>query len=456
MKIVSEVFIVLLSLIAPYFLGHVLTRLVLKKDNVLYSLEGVFYKWGLGMGAITLYMFLLSLLKIPFNFFNLIGPCILLTILQFPSWKTVRLEQHEKVISKGWDKFIWGFVAFNLLMIFIRTMLAEDNIWDNWAFWAFKARVYFYHHMIPLDKFEQFKTVWGNWDYPQHIPLMQVWVSEWLGYWNDYWLRILYFLYFSGIGCLSYFSLRRLWGNRAGLLAVFFLSSLIFLHQVTIGIITEPVLLFYYVGGFLLLLRAVKENDIRLLVYAAIFSGLAAWVKNEGQVLILSNAVVLLLCEMTFGKKIKWIAIFGFTSFLINMPWIVTKHLLGLSNFLLNDQYFNTTVFFHNISHLGSFLIAQMRLMLNVEVYNMAWLLFLYCLVKKVLDKQQVYQGGLFLWSILIQMGIYDFLFFIFPHSNRYLTDTLPRLLLAPTILSFFYSSIILSRLSSKKIKLTT
>lgn len=456
MTLLVEIFCLYMSLLIPYFLGEALMRLILKRDKVFYFLEGIFYKWALGMGATTLYMFGLSLLKIKFNYLTLSLPAIVAVAFSYFFFKKSKniQENHKFTISSPikapWNNFLWGFIIFNLAMVFVRVLFAEDNIWDNWTMWAYKAKVYLYHHGIPLERFPEFKLVWGNWDYPQHAPLLQAWVFEWLGYGNDYWPRFPYFIYFAGIGLIMYFGLRRLWNEIVGTLALFFMSSLIFLQQITIGILTEPILIFYYVAGVLLLIRAIKEKDMRLLVLSALFTGLTLWVKNEGSVLIMSTMIILVWSQIPLKEKIKWLAVYGFTAVAVNLPWEITKVVLDLKSYMA--PYTNSTTLLNGISNSGTYVNAMIKLLLFLDVHNIVWLLFLYCVYKKLFHKVCPEENlDYFLWPILFQFAAYFLVFVIVPFPDRYSFDTLPRLMIAPTALAVMYSSVVLSYLVLKK-----
>ena len=222
--------------------------------------------------------------------------------------------------------------------IFFRTMMIAIDVWDSWAVWGFKAKVYFVDRMIPFDKFSLFKTVWGNWDYPHHVPLMETWVFLCLGYWNDWWARAIFPFFHVGLAVCLYYFFQRYSSRVISLSGAFFVLTIPHLSAMTMGTITEPVILFYYILGFTFLLRWHETRRDMFFLLSAIFAGLAAWTKNEGVVYAIFNLMLILFMtnKMAFSKRSFYARYYlGIIGIVIG-PWWILKFNLGLKNILVN------------------------------------------------------------------------------------------------------------------------
>ena len=197
MGMITDCFLFLISLSIPTLVGKMFLDKVTQGRRHFFFWEGMFISFGLGWGAITLSMFYMSLARLYFDpaTIALFSLLFCLVILFLSGRRPNDLSRNDAGFKKGdspWTPLAWVMMVLAVCAgadIFFRTMMIAIDVWDSWAVWGFKAKVYFVDRMIPFDKFSLFKTVWGNWDYPHHVPLMETWVFLCLGYWNDWWAR---------------------------------------------------------------------------------------------------------------------------------------------------------------------------------------------------------------------------------------------------------------------------
>jgi len=227
------------SLGIPLTLGWGLLSVLMHGKNPFYFFERIFIALGLGWGMITLSMFYMSMMKINFSpvavvLFAFALFLLVLTLVGFKgqaAFSTFQLFHSGQGISpkvKGSNEWrpvavlLMFLISFTVCFVFFRTLTMARDFWDHWAVWGFKSKIYFIHQMIPFEKFSEFRMVWGNWDYPHHVPLMETWIFLWLGYWNDQWSRMIYPLFYLGLLICLYAFFRRTSTRTISLLGIFF------------------------------------------------------------------------------------------------------------------------------------------------------------------------------------------------------------------------------------------
>ncbi len=450
----------IIALGIPLLIGWIILDNLREAKGKFYLPEKLFIAFGLGFGFLTLAMFYFSWAKISFGMLKTIS-VILVLIFALLFFIKNNIQNRARKFNPGIQSaplnknklqplfvFFMVLILLNGILVISRTWLVDIDMWDSWAVWAFKAKIYFLEGRIPFEKFDKFSEVWGNWDYPHHVPLMETWILLWLGYWNDQWPRLLFPIFFFGLGICLYYFLKRNTSWQASIIGVFFVMSLNALQIYTIGTITEPVLLFYYILSFTFLLRYILEGEKIFLVLSGLFIGFSAWTKNEGMAYLLFNVLNLILFWLSrknfirnVGQLMKYIVIF----LSIIFPWAVLKTSLNLGNILFNADHLSYNFIKHNIPHLLNAIRALLGYFVNLQYWNLSWLMFLFFLLINL--KKSLRPPYFFLiFTIALHLGLILSLALLEP-SDLYLMDAMVRLLIAPTILSIIYTMLLAGRL---------
>ena len=113
--------------------------------------------------------------------------------------------------------------------IFLETYLRPIYAWDAWANWSARAKMFFYSNSLLLDSSDYFlgkNTVLSIISYPLHNPLSQVWISLWVGYFDEVYVKFWSPLYLLCMTiCLYTFINKELNRLYASLLILIFLGS---------------------------------------------------------------------------------------------------------------------------------------------------------------------------------------------------------------------------------------
>ena len=442
--------ILFFSLLMPLVIGWVLLDCLTKSSSYFYIGEKIFIAFGLGFGLMTITMFYFSLFGIDFdiskiiilNFFPFAAFAIYLKHRRHGLVKNDRSITLTHIGNERWslfEIFLVIFLILNTSLVIVRTLLVEYDIWDGWAVWAFKAKIYFVHHTIPWEKYLEFSKVWGNWDYPHHVPLMEAWILLCLGYWNDQVIRIIFPIFFLGICVCLYYLFRRYTSRQVSLIGSFFISTSTALQTWTIGAITEPIILFYYLMSVVFILRWRVERHQIFIYISAIFAGLADWTKNEGIAYLLFNFILIFFLspERKNSEKIKTGMHYAVIILIIIGGWLIFRHAMGLENLLINSNRLAVEQVFSNIPRLKEAILLLFIYFFDFNYFNVIWILFFIFVFlnrRKCLKFPQVDLLTLISFHILLILAIR-----LLDTTSLFLTDAMGRLLIAPSILSIMY-----------------
>jgi hypothetical protein len=336
------------------------------------------------------------------------------------------------------ERSLLVFLVACFALTLARTMWVESDLWDSWWMWAYKARILFHHGGVPLDLFEVYgATTPGHWDYPLHVPLMQAFVLDWLGDWNDQPTRILQPLFYAALCVHVACFVGRVATPLRGLLAAGALASLVALQDWTIGTLTEPILLYYGLGSLLLLLRWMDDSRRETLLLSALFAGLAAWTKNEGLALLLGNA----LCLGLFGfvdrdrprrEAARSLLLYGVVAVAVIAPWKLYAASAGLSNDVVNTGALSASYLAERAHRLLELPRLFLHHFADWRSWNLLWPLLGGALV--VYGRRGfAMRERILLLAMVVQLAVYAGLYWIWPYrESEFVNDTLQRLMLFP------------------------
>jgi hypothetical protein len=337
-----------------------------------------------------------------------------------------------------------AIATISLVATLLRSYWVEIDLWDSWWMWAYKAKIVFHHGRLPIELLEDLRTGTGHWDYPMHVPFMEAWIMGWLGYWNDQFPRLIVWLFYAGTCINVYAFCRRKTSQVYSWMAVCFFATLSALQHWTIGSITEPILLFYYLASLFLLLRWFEERDDRLLVFSGIMAGLAASTKNEGLALFASNLVCLgafLLLEGRGSLRAfaRPVAFHLLAAAIVILPWNLYKAFVGLSNDVIRLEMLSRDFLSPRLGRVAELPEIFWHHLSSPDRWNILWAVFFLSLV---LHWRQTLRGSLryLLIPLIAQFLVYATIYVLWPYLGYgFVGDTLSRLLVVPASIAIVY-----------------
>lgn len=425
--------------------GYSILRLL--KINTFGSLlESLPYYFGVGVGAISLQMYLYSRLGISWSLLNLLTVWVILfLVLTRVKLGKFSLVPKEKFSFLG--KIIFVFCICLAVFIGFEAVIRPVSAWDGWSIWLLKSKIFFIDGMIKPDIFSYVES-----DYPLIISLAGTFLYEVMGRVDDTNVLLLFYFFYLMLGISFYFYLRKNTSSTVAIIFTFLLLSTqnILRHggRYEAGQ-ADLALGFYFFITAVLLLEYIRNKDFKTLLLCNIVLGITALVKNEGVTYVLIAQVIIIL-HVIKSKKYKHL----FTSLLCALPildWYSYKEIINMpKNFLL----VNSSLRLDRIA----LLIKEMVLeFINFSRWNLTWVYFI---ITTILSFRHINRYFPLYALILGQLSIYFIIYLITPVNpldhlrssfNRLIIHIAPLVILLSGILTY---SILNSTQSPKNIYL--
>lgn len=373
-----------IALIIPTILGYLLISIILKKDDS-DIIERICLSYPIGMGLLTMQMFLLGLLRIPltlqYSSLPIFIELIILTVYILKKKiqllpKISSLDKNKTEKSNFFTKllilFLSIFIAAKVGSIFLETFLRPIHAWDSWANWSARAKAYYYSNSLLLNEHLEYflgkNIVLSIISYPLHNPLSQVWISLWIGHFDEVYVKFWSPVYLLCITAYLYkFITKEINRIYASLIVIIFLSSpLLAYHSIEVySDLTLSAYLFFILLSFINILRGKLSYlpIIGLLVAESLF------IKDESLFFVIPLLISLFI--FLWKKRRDCNLYNSLISLLIPIlyivPWYAFKfsHSLGLGaehirlNFVFHPEILKDVFFlFLSLDNFGILFIA--------------------------------------------------------------------------------------------------
>jgi len=173
-----------------------------------------------------------------------------------------------------------------LLFVYFKHTLG----WDGLLNWELKARYAFLNSgSIPSSYYFSAGRAFSHPEYPLGIPFTELWLYLWMGEPNQFWIKIIFPLFYATCAPLLALLVSRLSGKCwLGLLITALLPFVPSISAspggVVVGYVDVPLSVFYLAAlGYLLCWF--KTDDRQFIVVFAACSALLPWIKSEGIIL---------------------------------------------------------------------------------------------------------------------------------------------------------------------------
>lgn len=327
------------GLALPASSGLLAVHLILKGEAGFF--EKVFLGFGMGCGMLSVEMFLLGLLRMPFgpvaaiSLQTLTITVLFVLCLRFRGFKNIFVRSFEKETSfagGGWKILLmavlglWVFAktGFVLYESMTRPLFAIDA----WTNWSAGGKLFYYNHGLVLDSPENFigrgyRQFLGH---PLLNPLMQVWSAIMLGGWDDVYVKTFEAFFFISLLGVFFFAIRREAGVFYATIGTFFLSGLPILTYHAIDAYSDLILSYFAFAGVYSLWRYLREGKKAFLILAGVFLGLGAFTKNEGLFFFIATGLALVLSVVSDKKAgIRGFIYLSLPFLILAGPWYLFK-----------------------------------------------------------------------------------------------------------------------------------
>ena len=329
------------SLVPVYLIGWTSLRFSLDPNSSFTKAERSALALGLGFGCLTLEMFFMALLRLPWNPFSLFLPWLFL--LPFSFLKKGRGAGEKRVSPvplSSTERSLCLFLFFLLLYVTVEALtlpLTYYEFWDAWSIWGHKARAFALRGTVDFSFFTDPSRYFSHQEYPLLLPLSESWIYLGLGRIDEATVKFLFPFFFLSFLVLFWGASRRERGRKESLILTVFLATLpLFLQYVVQGYAEIP-LTFYYTFSTLYLYFWCKDLRREDLWIGVLFSTFAAWTKNEGLALFTINFFLFATARFAvsrqgFRKKALLEIALLLTPLFLLFPWYFLLARLGISS----------------------------------------------------------------------------------------------------------------------------
>jgi Dolichyl-phosphate-mannose-protein mannosyltransferase len=332
-----------IALLTAMFAGwNIMRSISFTKTGALLS-EDLIMAYGMGIGGISLLMFIFYFLNIKFSIVTIIAPWIALFIFNMAmalrgGSKAVRDKLSQDKTRSAITVFLSFAISLEVFYAFFRALIKPIESYDAVAIYAIKAKIFYLAHSIPADYFTRISGLYPHPDYPLSIPLAETFIYTFLGTFNDQLVKVIFPLFFVGILGMLYFAVRRFASRAYALLFTFLLASIPQFNSYAANAYQDLPLAYYYFTSAIFLFKWIEDRDrFQYLLVSAIMAGLAGWTKNEGMLYCIINCVVIMSFALLDIRGRSWrtvrsLALYLSIIFVIMLPWAWIKKSAGIVN----------------------------------------------------------------------------------------------------------------------------
>ena len=412
--------------------GFGVTLLLLRNTPRLNAAECLSLAWLFGCGAVSMLLFLggIVMTGLPLQLLVMLG-CVMLA---FCGWKTKAGARW--VVPKPANKFEWfvsALIAFGVLAMFFAS--AQHTLgWDGLLNWEIKARYAFLNSgVLPSAYYVDAARVFSHPEYPLLIPMTETWLYLWMGEANQFWVKIIFPLFYAAGAVVLALVGSRVAGRRwPGLVVAALLVLVPFLANGTGGVVVGyadfPLSVIYLaVIGYLL--TSLKQDDAQSFrVYAAAMA-ILPWMKREGIVLwlvaVFCGAIVLWKRR---GKPGAWLSLLGGVAVLIGWRvYLHAVHAVGSHDFQTADW----TMLEANVYRVGPVFREVFMEMGQASDWSFFWWIAAIAIGTLTFRARQV-------GTVLLSLGVFapivlfgcSYVFSAWPDYLAHMSTSFPRLLL--------------------------
>lgn len=390
--------------------------------------------YGLGIGLITMQMYIYTRLTIPWEKLILIVPWLILAvILIFINYKNIRfrtpaipkLDLIEVIFLLG--------IIFALSYTIFEALIRPVSAWDAWVTWLLKSKVFFIDGGINPNVFNYIRV-----NYPLVINLLGTFIYVMIEKVDDTAVLLTSSAFYAYTAILFFAVLNRKYGVRYALIFTFLLvTTQNFIRhggRFEAGLADLPLGYFTFCS-VILLLEYMKKSSGKVFLLLNIFLGITGLIKFEG--IPIGMAVIIFALYHIYKNKLYfhiplilfWIAPIA--------EWEIYQRI-----YHFRDTYFGSHILEISIQKTINAFWGTFKELINFKSWNFVWIIYFYSLfifgIRK--SKELFILNAVIFSQLIIYLSMYLFTVGNNPESS------VERLLMHIAPLAFFYLAILTYR----------
>jgi len=424
-------------ILVPFVFGRLLlSALTGDEQPEIGFLEVSALSFAIGLGGVTILMYLLSWLNIPLTLLNILatlaGISAILIIFLFKEKSFFIRFKKPKFASLDWQEWLLtGLIFIKIVFVFFSALVKPVIDIDAILYYSIVAKGIFYGQSFFAPYLQTFIA-----SKPPFPYLAQGWTLIGLQQPNDCYLKLFSAILFLCLIIIFYSVLRRSLSRKPSLVFAFFLSTLPLLVYHATTAYADLLITFYFSVAGLYSYLFIKQGQRNHLILALIFCGLTVWAKKAGFILAGIDLFLLFifLPRPQLKKTIPYLAIF-----LVLIAPILAGRMIDTFGMLNPTLSFEQPQLSLEEKTSAMIPIVGKKLFLYAD-WHLTWLLFLAALI--FFPKQLAKTGQNFLLAIILLSLLAILGQFATAGSFRWLLDgtLLDRLLMPVVPLTLFFS----------------
>lgn len=228
----------------------------------------------------------------------------------------------------------WGTAETALILAFLFAQAAfllwnslhSSLGWDGMVIWEFKAHlIAFNHGHLPASHIGDARLRWTHNTYPLFFPLSKAWLYLWLGQSHQQMGKLIEVLLYLAASSQIYSGVRKLTGSIGGALAgicVLFAVPFVHVGDGSIGSgLVDFALAAFFVAATRYVASYAASGSRHDLMLAGALAGAACWVKQDGVILWLITAGLILVLTAEWRERWSWVVAAALPGAVVVVGW---------------------------------------------------------------------------------------------------------------------------------------
>jgi len=424
---------VLAALAVIFLAGFGVALSILARGNRVNPIEGACLGWLFGCGIVSLLLWVCGMFCSGLVLQMIVTlACVALAIF---GWRTKRIANSQFSLPKPANIFEWilGSIVIVEIAILIFVSFKHTLGWDCLLNWELKARYAFLNGgTVPNAYYSSPGRAFSHPEYPLAIPFTELWLYLWMGEPNQFWVKVIFPLFYAACAPLLALLISRLSGKRwLGLLIAALLpfvpSAVANPGSVVVGYVDIPLSAYYLAAvGYLLLWY--RADDLRFLIIFGGASAFLPWTKTEGIILwgvFVLVGFILSLAKHRLGQFLASI-VPGTLLVIVWRLYLRFVHMWPHSDFASPGF----SAIRNNLGRVGNILGILFAELTETTHWSIFWLIvavaLIYLFASRKLEKIAL------AFAIIIPVAVYSLIYILssWPSWTAHMTSSFPRLLL--------------------------
>ncbi|HLW36198.1 MAG TPA: hypothetical protein VKS98_11115 [Chthoniobacterales bacterium] len=423
----------LAALVIIFLAGFGVALSILARGDRVNPVECACLGWLFGCGTVSLLLWICGMFCSGLVLQMIVAVCCL--ALAIFGWRTKRIANSRFDLPKPANIIEWilGSIVVLEIAALIFVSFKHTLGWDGLLNWEIKARYAFLSGgSIPAAYYSSAGRVFSHPEYPLTIPFTELWLYLWMGESNQFWVKIIFPLFYAACAPLLALLVFRLSGKRwVGLLIAALLpfvpSAVANPGSVVVGYVDIP-LSAYYLAAVGYLLLWFRTGDLRFIMVFGAASAFLPWTKTEG--IILWGVFVFIGFILSLAKqRLRQFLVSIVPGTILIIAWRIYLRLVHMwphSDF--ESPGFDAIR--HNLGRLGNIfgiLFAELTERAHWSIFwFIAVIALIYLFASRKLEKIAL------ALTIIIPAVVYSLIYILssWPSWTAHMTSSFPRLLL--------------------------